>query len=161
MSPEWKIRTSTARDRDWIEGFLIEHWGDRCMVLRGEVVYPAEHPAFLCVEDERPLGLVTYRCAASTCELLSLDSLREGEGIGSALVQAVIERARADQCDSVRLITTNDNLRALGFYQVRGFRIRAVFLGAVDASRKIKPAIPLVGENGISIRDEIELALEL
>lgn len=55
------------------------------------------------------------------------------------------------------LITTNDNLNALGFYQKRGFRIKAVYPGAVDEARRIKPEIPLAASNGIPIRDEIEL----
>ena len=59
------------------------------------------------------------------------------------------------------LITTNDNLNALRFYQKRGFELVAVHRHAVDESRKIKPEIPLVGENGIPIRDELGLELAL
>jgi hypothetical protein len=55
-------------------------------------------------------------------------------------------------------VTTNDNVDALRFYQRRGFRLRAVRPGAVDdARRTLKPEIPAVGEQGIPIRDEIEL----
>jgi hypothetical protein len=59
------------------------------------------------------------------------------------------------------LITTNDNLHALGFYQKRGFEIVTVYRGAVNESRKRKPTIPLVGMNGIPLRDEIELEMSL
>ena len=55
------------------------------------------------------------------------------------------------------LVTTNDNLDALRFYQRRGLRITAVAAGAVDEARKIKPGIPLLGDHGIAIRDEITL----
>jgi hypothetical protein len=61
----------------------------------------------------------------------------------------------------LRLTTTNDNLTALRFYQRRGFRIAAVRPGAVAAARRLKPTIPELGEHGIPIRDEIELALTL
>jgi hypothetical protein len=61
----------------------------------------------------------------------------------------------------VWLITTNDNLNALRFYQKRGFRLAALYPGAVDESRTIKPQIPLVGENGIPLHDEIRLELAL
>ena len=59
------------------------------------------------------------------------------------------------------LVTTNDNLRALAFYQRRGFRIIAVHTDAVARSREAKPEIPAVGDNGIPILDEIELEKEL
>jgi hypothetical protein len=45
-------------------------------------------------------------------------------------------------CDRLRLVTTNDNIRALRFYQRRGWRMAALHLDAVDAARKIKPEIP-------------------
>jgi hypothetical protein len=58
-------------------------------------------------------------------------------------------------------MTTNDNLRALRFYQRRGLRLAALYPGAVEESRRLKPSIPLIGENGIPIRDELELELDL
>ena len=59
------------------------------------------------------------------------------------------------------LITTNDNLSALQFYQKRGFDMSRLYHNAVDKSRKIKPQIPLTGANGIPIRHEIELEMKL
>jgi hypothetical protein len=60
-------------------------------------------------------------------------------------------------CSRLRLITVNDNERALGFYRSHGFRIAAVRDGAVETSRRLKPSIPLVNERGVPIRDEIEM----
>lgn len=40
-------------------------------------------------------------------------------------------------------------------------RLVAVHQGAVDAARRLKPAIPLIGKHGIPIHDELELELEL
>ena len=57
------------------------------------------------------------------CEITSLDSLREGQGLGTKLIDAVVEEARKQNCRRVFLITTNDNLNALGFYQKRGFEM--------------------------------------
>jgi RimJ/RimL family protein N-acetyltransferase len=60
------------------------------------------------------------------------------------------------------LVTTNDNLAALALYQKAGYRLLTLRRGAVDASRSsIKPSIAEVGENGIPIRDELELAKQL
>ncbi len=58
------------------------------------------------------------------------------------------------------LVTTNDNLRALRFYQRRGMRITAVDRGAVDRARAVKPEIPLVGADGIELHDELRLERE-
>ena len=60
-----------------------------------------------------------------------------------------------------RLITTNDNTHALRFYQKLGFELTALYCHAVDLSRKLKPSIPETGQDGIPIRDEIELQLRL
>ena len=76
-------------------------------------------------------------------------------------MNAVMEEARNRNCKRVFLITTNDNLNALGFYQKRGFEMVRINRGAVNESRKIKPSIPLVGMNNIPLRDEIELEMRL
>jgi L-amino acid N-acyltransferase YncA len=94
-------------------------------------------------------------------EVTSLDSLREGKGIGTQLIDRAIAEARLRKCRRLLLITTNDNLHALGFYQKRGFEIVAIYRGSVNESRKRKPSIPLVGMNGIPLRDEIELEIRL
>jgi ribosomal protein S18 acetylase RimI-like enzyme len=92
-----------------------------------------------------------------SCEVISIDALEEGRGIGSALLLAVVYAAGSAGCRRVWLITTNDNVNALRFYQKRGFRLVALYPDAVTASRRIKPEIPLVGNDGIPLRDELEL----
>ena len=60
------------------------------------------------------------------------------------------------------MVTTNDNLDALRFYQRRGFRLDRLRPGAVDVSRDtLKPEIPRTGEHGIPLRDEVELVMSL
>jgi ribosomal protein S18 acetylase RimI-like enzyme len=65
--------------------------------------------------------LITYRRQADQVEIVTIDSLVEKQGIGTALIEAVRQAARAAGCTRLWLITTNDNLTALGFYQKRGF----------------------------------------
>jgi hypothetical protein len=60
-----------------------------------------------------------------------------------------------------RFATTNDNLNALRFYQKRGFVLVSVHRNAVIKSRQLKPEIPLTGNDGIPLRDEIELEMLL
>ncbi len=81
--------------------------------------------------------------------------------IGTALIDAVKDVATMAHCKRLWLITANDNMAALRFYQKRGFLLVAVYRNAVEQSRRLKPEIPLVGIDGIPLRDEIELELLL
>lgn len=159
--PSFTIRPLTASDHPWLAAFIAEHWGSAMMVVR-ETLYDATTlPGFVAVDGETVVGLVTYRIDGDDTEVMSLDSLREGQGIGWALLQAVMDAARAAGCPRLRLVTTNDNLHALRFYQRRGFRLIALRPDAVTRSRRLKPEIPLLGHDGIPLRDEIELEITL
>ena len=92
---------------------------------------------------------------------MTLDCIQKQRGIGSALIARVVTEARERGCRRLWLVTTNDNLDALRFYQRRGFRLEAVDPGAVNRARQLKPSIPLVGEYGILLRDEIQLGMKL
>lgn len=94
-------------------------------------------------------------------EIISLDSLLERKGIGTVLINKVIEFAYGKEVKRIWLITTNDNINVLRFYQKRGFMIIKIYPRAISESRKIKPSIPLAGNYGIPIRDEIELEMKL
>jgi ribosomal protein S18 acetylase RimI-like enzyme len=155
------IREITEEDRDRVRSFVIRRWGAPTVIARGVIHRPHELPGFAAVRGEELVGLVTCHFAAGACEVVTLDSIRPSRGIGSALLEAVRHRARRAGCGKLWLVTTNDNLEALRFYQKRGFSLVAVHRGAVARSRELKPEIPLVGNDGIPLRDEIELELTL
>lgn len=140
---------------------LAESWGSTMMVSRGRLFDVSDAPGFAAIKDGKPAGLVTYHLEGGECEVTSLDSLIEGIGIGSALLDAVKESAIAAGCKRLWLITTNDNTHALRFYQRRGFTLAALYPNALVESRKLKPQIPLIGIDGIPLRDEIELEMLL
>jgi GNAT superfamily N-acetyltransferase len=131
------------------------------VVGRGTVWKPAELPGFAAFEGAECVGLVTYELDGETCEVVSIDALEEGRGIGSALLEAVVGGARDAGCSRVQLLTTNNNLRALAFYQKRGFRLVGLVPGAIDEERSLKPSIPLLDAAGLPIRDELHLELAL
>lgn len=131
------------------------------MVLSGVVYHLNELPGFVAIDEQNILGMITYLDRGNTLEVISLDSLRANQGIGSALLQKVETTAVLSHKTGVELITTNDNLHALGFYQRRGYRLTQLFPEAVDQSRKVKPQIPAVADNGIPIRDELRLLKNL
>ena len=81
--------------------------------------------------------------------------------MGSALIGQVIEIAKENHCRRVTVTTTNDNTSAMLFYQKRGFAMYRLYVNAMETARRMKPSIPLTGYNGIPIRDEIELTMEL
>ncbi|MEV4512155.1 GNAT family N-acetyltransferase [Dactylosporangium sp. NPDC049525] len=107
------------------------------------------------------VGLLTYEIAATGLEIVTIDAVRPHRGIGTALLDAAKAVAADAGCTRLWLITTNDNLDALRFYQRRGLRIRAVHPGAVQRARRRKPQIPEVGGFGIAPHDELELELPL
>jgi GNAT superfamily N-acetyltransferase len=154
-----KIREKEPKDQPWIEQLLNERWGwEGRVVGHGEIFDARCLPAIIAGEQE---GLATYQIRSVNdrrlAELITLDALTPQCGVGTALIEGLVSRLRAEGVKVLRVTTTNDNLDALRFYQRRGFRIIAVRPGAVDESRRINPSISPIGEYGIPIRDEIEL----
>jgi len=111
--------------------------------------------------DGEVKGIITYNIENNECEIVSLDSLCENVGIGSALINQVVNEAKINGCRRVWLITTNDNTHAIRYYQKRGFDMVAIHRNAVKESRKIKPQIPMTGFDGIPILHEIEFEMRL
>jgi len=151
------VRRATDDDRRWIADVLRARWGGTQMALRGTLVDALQLDALVAEADGRNVGLVTYRAQPPAVEIVTLDALEQHCGIGTLLMDAVCAAAAEGGAREVILITTNDNLDALRFYQRRGFAIRAVQPGAIARSRELKPSIPATGAYGIPIRDEIEL----
>jgi|YNPMSStandDraft_1061717.scaffolds.fasta_scaffold15094_2 ribosomal protein S18 acetylase RimI-like enzyme len=157
------VRELTERDRSWVQRVIYQRWGDDVVIVHGVVYHPSELAGFAAFEVNglRVVGLVTYVIRQDACEIVTLDSLVERQGIGTHLVAAVHQRAEQAGCHRLWLVTTNDNLNALRFYQKYGFCLAALYKEAVVKARQIKPSIPMTGESGIPIRDEIELEIEL
>jgi GNAT superfamily N-acetyltransferase len=153
---------NTPADRERVRALFARHRGGEFVVTRGRVHRADEVEAFVAEDAStgEAHGFVTVRYfpEADEGEIVSLDSLLPGQGIGTALLAAATGAiAEAGYARAV-LVTTNDNLPALRFCQKRGFRLVAVHLGAVDTARKrFKPSIPLWGHDYLPLRDEWEL----
>jgi ribosomal protein S18 acetylase RimI-like enzyme len=149
-------------DQAALRAFLVAIWHSEAVVAHDEIIRPIEHSGVVAVESGSIVGHVAYRIDEGGCEIVAIAAEPQGVGVGSRLLDAAIEAARAEGCASVWLTTTNDNLDALRFYQRRGFRLRTLRAGAVDAARRtLKPEIPEIGSHGIPIRDELDLVREL
>lgn len=156
-----QVRPAGEADRPFLRAFMREYWGDEVMIDRDRVFYPAEQSAFLAEDGAEVVGVLTYSIEAGACEVTALNSLRRRQGIGRMLMAAAEAEARRAGCRRVWLVTTNDNLSGLAFYQQLGYRLTALYPGAVDQARRLKPAIPLLGESGLPIHDELEFELTL
>jgi len=155
------IRPALPSDHSAIVEALQLFWGGVTVVGHGVAYDASTLPALLSFQDDRLDGLLTYQFSDNGLEVVTIDALDRRRGVGTALLEAATETARAAAVDRVWLVTTNDNLDALRFYQRRGMRIVSVSPGAVDRSRLIKPSIPLVGLYDIEIHDELTLELSL
>ncbi|MDH4158527.1 MAG: GNAT family N-acetyltransferase [candidate division Zixibacteria bacterium] len=158
---EYQIRPVGQGDREWVLG-VIRHWGADFVVTRGRRVYPQDLDGFVAVDSAgQRRGLLTYEIVGDQCEIVTLDAFEKFAGIGSALIEQMRQMASQHGCRRLWLITTNDNLDAIRFYQRRGFVIAAVHVNALSESRRLKPSIPRVGMYGIPLRDEIEFEMTL
>ena len=159
--PNISLLALTNQDKDWAAQFVLEQWGSYLMVSRGVLYDVTTHPGFVAVVDGERVGLITYLIRGDQCEITLLESIRPSIGVGTALIAATKEAALQAGSHRLWLITTNDNIHALRFYQKRGFVLVAIHRDAVAQSRLLKPQIPSIGNDDIPIRDEIELELPL
>ena len=156
-----RVVPSRAEDRPAVENFLQAHDALRA-ARRGELAHPSHHPGVLAWSGDDLVGVATYVVSGTSCELLTLHATERLAGTGTALLAAVRGVAERAGCTRLWVVTTNDNVDALRFYQRRGFRLTDLRPGAVDASREtLKPEIPTSGAHGIPLRDELELEMEL
>jgi GNAT superfamily N-acetyltransferase len=131
------------------------------MVLHAEAIDLLACPALVACTDGSRQGLATYRRDEDRAELVSLDAVTSNAGVGTALLLALAEKLRGSGVRRLQVTTTNDNLAALRFYQKRGFRLSALRPAALEQARRLKPFIPEIGNDGVPIRDELDLLLEL
>ncbi|MDQ0208736.1 GNAT family N-acetyltransferase [Alkalicoccobacillus murimartini] len=144
--------------REQVSQFFESNWGTNQMVLSSGIYNCSELKGFVSRDSSGDIvGLITYVLRQEECEIISLDSLKEGKGIGTGLLSAVEEMSQMKGCTLIKLVTTNDNIKALSFYQKREYRLSRIIKDAVTDARKLKPEIPLVGNYEIPLHDEIEL----
>ncbi len=158
---DFEISRMAEENHSWASNLIRERWGSTRVVSRGRVFQADTLPGFVANCNGARAGLVTYNLSADECEIVTLDSIRERAGVGTGLIDAVKEVAVRHKCRRLWVITTNDNTTALRFYQKRGFKLKIIYPDAIAKSRQLKPEIPLLGNDEIPIRDEIELEMML
>ena len=156
-----RIRPIEDDDRPMVVSLLQKHAGSHLMVSRGKLLDASEQLGFLAEDERGIVGIMTLHFADGQCEVFTLHAFYQREGIGSQLLKQAEAEARVRNITRLWLITTNDNVEAIAFYQIFGWKIAAIHIDAIEQSRKLKPQIPLIGNHGIPIRDEIEFEKQL
>lgn len=159
MTTNVRVRDLDPADLAWERQVLAEAWSSTRMVSRGRLTDLVTLPGLVAEWRGERAGLLTYRIEGDECEVTSLNSTFEGHGVGTALMARVREIAQVAGCRRVWLVTSNDNLPALKFYQRRGYELVAVHRRAIEAARALKPEIAPTGLYGLPVRDEIELEI--
>jgi N-acetylglutamate synthase-like GNAT family acetyltransferase len=162
MPEKFTVTPITKNDVEWVKNLFIQYWGGDICVSRGKVQKVDDFTGgFIAKIPKQNAGFITYTITGMELEITNLISLKENLGIGSALVKSVIDQAKKQEIKRICLTTTNDNLKGIGFWQKRGFKLVRVYPNAMEYTRKLKPAVPFLGENGIPLRDELELEMIL
>jgi hypothetical protein len=144
--------------RPWIRRLLRRYWATESILSRGKI-HDAVHCAGLAAFQRRRAGRPDHLRDrdGDECEIITHNSLADSGGIGSCLLAAVRNEARATDCKRLWLVTTNDNTP-------RSASTSAATSTSAPSTRTrsrrpemLKPEIPDEGLDGIRVRHEIEL----
>ena len=156
------VRPVTPADREWIAELIIGAFGSVRVVSHGELIEDASLLDGFAVEhDGRPVGCALLNVVDNHAELVVLASNYRGAGAGTALLTAVVERAKEAGWSRLWLITSNDNTDAMRMYQRAGWDWVDFRRDAITRARAMKPEIPAAGNHGIPLRHEVEFEYPL
>jgi len=161
-----RVRLLAARDRPALKKVLVEQWGLPVVSISGVHDDPSTLPGFVADDalptGGMPLGYLTYLVDGDQCEVLTINALLEGAGVGRALMDAARTAADNAGCRRLWLITSNENLRAIDFYQRWGMDLAALHRNFADTVRAAKPHLDTAaGPGGIEFRHALEFELLL
>jgi ribosomal protein S18 acetylase RimI-like enzyme len=154
---DYIVREKNDGDNSWIEEKLKENWGSSIIVTRRKKHELIDLGGFVIENSEKKLGICLYRIENNECEMVVLEAFEQRKGLGTALLNKLIEKGSSDKIRRIWLITTNDNIDALRYYQKHGFELVCIYRNEIEYSRKMKLEIPMIGNYGIKIKDEIEM----
>jgi GNAT superfamily N-acetyltransferase len=148
-------------DQEYIRSQWSREWGIPVVSTRRS--YVPEEVQGLAWRDEwgEIQALITWHIDGDEAEFVTVDAYQQGRHIGGRLLDGAEAELRKCGVRLARIVTTNDNLRAVAFYVRRGYRLMTIELDGVERVRKQKPDVPLIGNENIPLRDMYELEKEL
>lgn len=144
-----------------VTDFIAEHWHGTDMLICGEIIDMTKVDGFVIFNEVVIIGLITYLVKDRVVVTTSLDSLISIRCICTILLNIIIKMSKQNDYKRIELITTDDNINAIRFCQKLGFGLIGINCGAIGREREKKPQIPIIGENGIPSRHEIEFSIEI
>ncbi len=154
------VRELEPSDTPWKLATLEAGWGSTDVARLGELIEACDLAGFVADHRDARAGLATYAVRSDGLEVVTIQALIEGVGVGRALMDGLRDHGLEVGARRLWLTTTNDNVRAFRFYQRWGMDLVSVIRDGVAASRRVKPSIPEFGNEGIPIRHELEFELQ-
>jgi GNAT superfamily N-acetyltransferase len=148
-------------DQEFIRRYWEQHRG--LPIVSTRATYMPEDVHGLVWRDEwaEVQGLITWHIEGDWAEIVTVDAFQQGRHIGGRLIDGAEAELRRRGVARAMIVTTNDNLRALGFYVRHGYRLVKIALDDMDRVRSLKPHVPQQGQEGIPLRDMLELEKDL
>jgi ribosomal protein S18 acetylase RimI-like enzyme len=139
-----------------LEEFVVRFWGKPVQLMFDQLFTVAEQPAIVAKNGEQILGFIFYHpFRERTVLIVALGVLPQyqGLGIGGSLLRHIEEFAKSEGKQELLVVTSNDNLPALAFYQRQGFQLYEV---APDVIAQKLGKLHL-GIGNLPVRDELRL----
>lgn len=155
------VISATREDNEFLKMFFDEHWGGTKMISKGIIYNAIDENVLLYKAGNDIKGVLVFTQNKDFCEILTLEALEKFHGIGSKLLSHLELMMLKEGITKIKLITSNDNLDAMRFYQRKGFSFKSIYKDAIREARILKPEIPYLGNNDIEIKDEIEFEKEI
>jgi GNAT superfamily N-acetyltransferase len=156
------VRCITPEDREWVAETIGTAFGSVRLLSNEHLIEDASLlDGFAAEIDGRPIGCALINEVDRDTELVALVTTYRGAGVGSALLEAVVERGKRDGWKRLWLVTSNDNTDAIRMYQRAGWDWTEFRRDAITKARGIKPEIPELGNHGIPIRHELHFEAPL
>ena len=146
-----QVRLATNEDWGWIEENAGAIGGPQ-VVSCGTLYTLRDYEGFVATADNQRLGFAVLR----EDELLGIAATQSGHGVGSRLMDHCESLLRTREYSSIWLVTTNDNLDAMRFYQRRGYLLDELHKDAFEEVKRLKGISgEVLGNFEIPIRDEL------
>lgn len=152
---EFTVHEATSADRRAIEEICDRAWGETEIDVFGRTFDVLACENLIAEVDGELAGVIALAVHGGELALVmySVYPQHQGRGMGSALLEAAVERAREKSLPALRAAVSNDDMPLLYFFQRHGFAIIDVSAGLLAD----KLGYAGVGFAGIPIRDEIRL----
>jgi len=153
------ITSINRTNRHVVNEVILNTYGSSIMQTKDKSHILNSLPGFIVIKNSQILGIALYDIAQKSYEIVAMTSFISNTGIGSMLLQKSIETAHHKECEKIWLVTTNDDLESLSFFQKRKFELVKIHRHSITRLREEseEETIPIIGNHGIPLKHELEL----